>query len=397
METNEEHCSEIEIEIDLDLETRRATPRPTKHVTKYVNKWIVELHEMGLRFVTEPNKLIEQLRYFNGREMANFKTKFMREKDQYIHPTPVRIKDVLNKTTKIWTEQERQDSQRAIAIQNNPQGVDTCGNTETSRVKGLFELAGLTSRFKLTETVRGSLVDIIVTDLKTHKTFGLQIATAEAVHGQFNFTKIIADLLKCIEKNIVILLIAVVNGEIVGVYMIPPTDAFQKALNAAGCKESMYIQPSMLSKVKTSSKLNKSLEQFRFIRKSSQTGVKGDFGDLEDFPTKFQNICEEYPSIVNTPMYLSSLFVGVNQQIEWAGNVAYTENVVKRIDNFEQIEIHGQRGDMHLKYDDGKGTHTLDQISKLYKLKYLDLTEMQQQKTNHLNHLPTKCTILNNK
>jgi hypothetical protein len=75
-----------------------------------------------------------------------------------------------------------------------------------------------------------------VTDKYTHKTFGLQIATAELSGGKFNFNKIVDQFIKCISNNIVILLIAVINGEIVGVYLIPPTLNFKKELIATECK-----------------------------------------------------------------------------------------------------------------------------------------------------------------
>ncbi len=111
----------------------------------------------------------------------------------------------------------------------------------------------------------------------------------------------------------------------------------------------MHITPRILNKRIATSNLNKILEQFRFIREISRTGVKGVVENLEDFSTKFQNICEEYPSIVNTPMYLSSLFINVRDQVEWAGNVAYAKNVAELLPNMNQKEIHGQRGDfMHV-------------------------------------------------
>ena len=109
----------------------------------------------------------------------------------FIHSS-VRINNVLYGTTKIWTDKERQDSHRTVNSENHPRGVDTDGNKETDRTYSLVDLfPGIKARYTFKETVRGSLVDMIVTDKNTHKSFGLQIATAELSGGKFDFNKIV--------------------------------------------------------------------------------------------------------------------------------------------------------------------------------------------------------------
>jgi hypothetical protein len=152
-----------------DTETQRTTPRSIKLVTKSVDTWIHQFAQMGLEFVTPRSKLIEQIQYFNGSEMSHFKTRFRRKSDGYVHTRPVRINNVLYGTTKIWSDKERQDSHRTVNSENHPRGVDTTGNQETDRTYSLVNLfPGIKSRYTFKETVRGSLVDIIVTDKYTH-------------------------------------------------------------------------------------------------------------------------------------------------------------------------------------------------------------------------------------
>jgi hypothetical protein len=58
-----------------------------------------------------------------------------------------------------------------------------------------------------------------------------------------------------------------------------------------------------------------------------------------------------YQSIVNTPLYFSSLFSGNNkgQRAEWAGNVSFKNNVANVLKITEKIN-HGERGDMFLDF-----------------------------------------------
>ncbi len=395
---DEQHDDTIEEECS-DTETQRTTPRSIKLVTKSVDTWIHKFEQMGLEFVTPRSKLIEQLLYFNGKTIGDFKTRFLRKSDGYVHTRLVCIDSVLYGITKIWSDKERQDSRRAINTENHPRGVDTDGNKETDRTYSLIDLfPGIKSRYTFKETVRGSLVDIIVTDKYTHKTFGLQIATAELSGGKFNFNKIVDQFIKCISNNIVILLIAVINGEIVGVYLIPPTLNFKKELITTACKGSMIFKPAMLSKITTSSKLNRAFEQFRYIREQSKIGVKGTVKDLVEFPTDFHNLCDKNPSIVNTPAYLSSLFNGNSECAEWASNVAYEHNVLTLVP-IELKIIHGQRGDILAKYDNGEFRFELRDERKILKVCWVhdpksNSWELLSRKLGHQGLHPSKVDMV---
>ncbi len=346
--------------------TETKKPKSEKRVTRSVDKWIKTLEEMdpSLEFVTPRSDLIKQILQFDGKQMSDFKTMFRRKIDGYVHPTSVRIGQVLDGNTKIWTEDEKKANQELVNAKHQPCGVDTNGNKEKDRFQGWIDdhCPKIKERFTFEETCRSSLADIIATDRDTGKSFGIQLFTAILQsHGTCNYNKILDNIIQCIDAKIVPLGICVtkadnnIDEEVVGGYMINPTSDFENQLTEAECKGTMQFAPRMLSKKITSSKLTKILEQFRYIRTKFQNGVQGEYMDLDDFQTNFLNLCDNFPSIVNTPEYLKSLFNSVTSCTEWAGNLAYENNILELVKGLKLTPNHGERGDMVLEYDDGEG------------------------------------------
>ncbi len=343
----------------------------TKHIKEYVelyvDKWTFELDvKYGIKFVTPRSELIEQLCNFDG-IISQYPTQFRR--GDHIHPTLVTINSVLQGNTSILTDEEREERQLAFYNQYHQRGVDTNGNKETARFMALLELfPEITKHFKIKETVRGSLVDIIlISKTDPQVSFGLQIATAiQRDNGQFNFNKIVNDLIKCLGANLAVLLIGMVGTddggeEIAGVYMIPPTQDVKIELTSFTGKT--YVMPSMLNEKTTSSLLNAYLEQFRYIHEDFQANVVPKFIDLVDnFATDFLTMFREnHDFMANIPIHWSSLFNGNSDRTEWAGNTAYDIHVVNQVNaadaedaspTMTQTIIHGMRGDMCLEFAD---------------------------------------------
>ncbi len=347
-------------------ELKKQKPKTEKRVARFVDKCIQKLEKMdpSLEFVTPRSDLIEQILQFDGTQMSSFKTRFRRKADGYVHPTPVRIGHIFDGNTKIWTDDEKKANQELVNAKHQPCGVDTNGNKEKNRSVGWINdhCPKIKERFTFEETCRSSLADIIATDRDTGKSFGIQLFTAMLQsNGLCNYNKILDDIIQCINAKIVPLGICVttadnnIDEEAVGGYMIDPTSDFENQLVKAGCKGTMNFAPRMLSKKITTSKLTKILEQFRYIRPKFQDGVQGEYMNLDDFQTNFLNLCDNFPSIVNTPEYLKSLFNGVSARTEWAGNMAYENNILELLKGFKLTPKHGGRGDMVLEYDDGKG------------------------------------------
>jgi hypothetical protein len=347
-------------------ETTKTKPKSEKRVSRFVDKCIQKLEAMdpSLEFVTPRLKLIEQVLQFDGKQMSEFKTLFRRKIDGYVHPTPVRIGHVFDGNTKIWTEDEKKANQELVNAKHQPRGVDTNGNKEKDRFQGWIDdhCPKIKERFTFEETCRSSLADMIATDRDTGKSFGIQLFTAMLQsNGQCNYNKILDNIIQCIDAKIVPLGICVtkadnnIDEEVVGGYMIDPTSDFEKQLVQAQCKGTMKFAPRMLSKKITSSKLIKILEQFRYIRTKFQNGVQGEYMDLDDFQTNFLNLCDNFSAIVNTPEYLKSLFNSVTSCTEWAGNMAYENNILELVKGLKLTPNHGERGDMVLEYDDGEG------------------------------------------
>jgi hypothetical protein len=154
----------------------------------------------------------------------------------------------LSGSTKIWSVADKRKHQDEVNAVHNPRGVDTNGDKETARFKALMQLfSEIIEKFDFEETTRGSLTDIIVT-LKTDGkiVFGLQIATSDAMDRKhFNFAKTVEGLIRYFDENLVVLMIAMVNNQVAGVYMIPPTqDIKDKLATFKGCvlySESLHI------------------------------------------------------------------------------------------------------------------------------------------------------------
>ncbi len=322
-----------------------------EYVTKYVKQWETQLKGMNLQFVTPIPELIKQLCEYKAK-ISHFKTQFMRTDVVYTHPQLVEINNVLNGNTKIRTVEEIERDQQEVSAKYHPRGADTGSDTETDRFFLFLQqrCPELLARYYFTATTRGALVDIIATSkIDPTKSFGLQIATAKLANGRSNFTKVIKMIRKYLDENIVVLLIAMIENQVVGVYMILPTPSVVSKLREF--KESLQIKPTMLNKQNTPvGSLNNYLETFRYIHTDFQKGVQGVKKNFDDLSTDFSELCDKYPSIVNTIFYLSGLFLNVCQRTEWAYDIAYDVHVASSL-RIKQTRIHGGRGDMLLEFD----------------------------------------------
>ncbi len=330
--------------------------RKRKAVLKSVKEFIRKMDKMHLEFVTPIPTLIEELCEFDG-PPSWYATQFRRIKTEthpeYTHLQPVQIYNVLNGNTKIWPKNEKKARQLEFHAHNTPRGVDVHGNKETARTYTLFQLFPvIKAMFDFSETNRGSLADMIAT-LKSNSeiNFGLQIATAiRKLNGQCDFGKDAAKMLEYIQKKLVIQLIGMVGDKVACVYMIPPTPEVEAKFGEF--KKSAHIVTTILGKVETKSEVSKYLENFRYIHKDFKKGVKGVFKDLDEWKTDFMNLYNNYPYIVNTSEYLTSLFYGKTHCTEWAGNTSFETHVAKIL-NIKQKWIHGQRGDVILELSNG--------------------------------------------
>lgn len=322
-------------------------------ITKLVDKWVTRLAERNIEFVLSPEDLATKLYDFDNKFINHFKTQFKRTEINYVHPKLVAIGDVLSGNTKIWTDDEKTSKQRADNEENVPRGFDTNGDKETTRFLTFFKLfPKLSKRFNVTDTVRGSLVDIILTSIRDSSiSFGLQIATSKMFKGGFSFNKTIAGILKCLEHNLFVLCIGMVDEQIVGIYLIPPTSSVKEGFERF--KDSMKIKPRMMSHKQPSSELNQYLYTFRYINSSFHGGMKGSFKDLDEFSDDFLTLlCDNYNSVVNTTEHFSSLFISACDRTEWAGNRSFEMMNDTQELGLIQTLIHGARGDMKLKLKD---------------------------------------------
>ncbi len=345
-----------------DQDNMSVIPRDYDYVAKYVDKLIDTLAVKKITFVTSRSKLIEQLQIFEGKQMTELKTRFRREIQRedgstyiYEHPNPIRIHSALNRDQTILPDDLKKKKQNELNVIHHPRGIDTSGDTETARTLTLFEEAcpDIANQFEFEETTRGTLTDMIMTSkIDPTISFGLQVATAQS-DITFYFNKTVAEILKCLDKNLVVLFIGVVNGEIAGVYMIPPTQGVKDTFGKfPGSKQ---IAPSMLSKSKTSAQLNKYMENFRYIHTKFQgtapLRVQGTFKGLDAFSAEFLELHNNYPHIVNTREYLSGLFVDASRLTEWICNVSFATHVAHPdILNITEKTIHGERGDKFLNF-----------------------------------------------
>jgi hypothetical protein len=337
--------------------------RKEKFVIECVNKWKKTLAQKNIAFVDETT-LIQQLRYFES-AISHFKTRFRRTDIDYEHPVPVMISHVINGHTKIWTKEEQTQYREGLKAIHSPRGIDTNGDKETGRFRGFIDdkCPEIKDLFTIYETVRGSSVDIIlICNMDNQVSFPLQIGTANQSSGATcNFNKIVKDANKCLQRNIIILLIFMVNNKLAGLYFIPPTPAAKKVwAELAEAHGTMNINPVALNTIKTKSKLYKAMQKFRYLHKDFKKGVNGDSKDLDDFTADFLDmLCDNYHVIVNTPFYFSSLFEGNNkrQRSEWAANVSFKINVADVL-SITETTNHGERGDMLLDFGE---FHTMEE------------------------------------
>jgi hypothetical protein len=113
-----------------------------------------------------------------------------------------------------------------------------------------------------------------------------------------------------------------------------------------------------LNKKPTTSLLYKYLENFRYIHKDFKDGVEGVCKTFVDFSTDFLALADNYPHIVSTSYYLSSLFTDASHRTEWASNMSFTNNVASVLKNMKEKLNHGERGDRILEFS-GKSKYTL--------------------------------------
>ena len=212
---------------------------------------------------------------------------------------------------------------------------------------GLLQLfPGIISQFNFRETVRGSLVDMIAIYIANPEiSLGLQIVTAQlSPKNNPGLYKTIMKIIEYLDMNLVIIFICMINNQIVGVYMLPPTPDIIHELSKF--ESSLTFQPAILNKTNTRSSLSKYMENFRYIHEKFKN-VKGVFKDLNEFQTDFLELGHKYPYIVNTPFYFTSLFADTadGKRTEWAGNVSFELNVASVLD-ITQKYLHGDRGDV---------------------------------------------------
>ncbi len=329
--------------------------RTKEYVTNYVYKWIDILHGKNLEFVTPLWDLVIELRYCSGR-ITQYKTMFRRTDIDYTHPTAVLIQNVLNDHTRIWTKQEKQKYEAELYAKICPRGSDANGDKETACVDVLMSYcSAITDMFDTYETVRGSMVDIIlIPKINDQESVALQIGTAEQGRGRtFDVHKTPRELYQLLMLNIAIILIGTVNKQLAGSYLIVPTPAakeeFAKLAKSHG---SVRIAPALLGKKNTASDLTRALQKYRYIHPDFQKDVEGKFKNLNDFSSDFLNmIRDNHHTMINTPQFWSMLFKGGNksQLAEWAYNVAIKRNVEDPLGIKQRIN-HGERGDMILEF-----------------------------------------------
>ncbi len=354
MNTHDEQVDNESTEIDSSVvKTLRSIPRPKEIATNFIDEWADRLEKMdpSIEFVERKDKIIEELRYFND-VPSHFKAWLQQKDNKHVHPTLVRVCHVINGHTTIRTDAQKKTHQRAITTKNQPPGVDTNGNIETDRFYfGVVDpYPEISDVYTFEDTVRGTLTDIIARKHDSEESIGIQFSSAasETLDGQFNSHKTIDYIIKCIDADIILLHSAIIKGEVGGFYMIEPS-VRQELVDLK--KGSTEFCPSMFSKRRTSG-LNKIMEKYRYILFKFQKNVKGEYKDLKEFPTDFLALSTKYSFLVHTPTYFSSLFNDKAHKTEWAGNEAYKNNVLKLV-NIHLTPIHGERGDICMKYDDG--------------------------------------------
>ncbi len=339
----------------LSSEDRKKQQRE-KYIAKIVNEWRVKLASMELAFALPIPDLVEQLRNCDV-ALLHFKTLFKRTTPghEYTHPIPIAIDNVLRGHVKIWNDDDKKAHFAAVNAKHHPRGVDTSGNTETERAYDFFQpFMKIIEMFEFKETVRGSLTDMIAIYNTDHESaLGLQIATAQlSKNGRFSLHKTIRKIITYLNNKLIVLFIYMADDRIVGVYMLPPTpDVIHELSKFEGSLT--FFQSAMLNKKNTSSTFCKYMENFRYIHDDFKKDVEGVFKDLSEFQTDFLELGDKYPYIVNTPFYFASLFAdtAVGQRAEWAGNVSFELNVANVLD-IQQKYLHGNRGDVRMRFDD---------------------------------------------
>lgn len=330
------------------------TKRTRDYVIECLHDWDSKLAAMGVAFVESHENLIEQILKFD-KPPSQFPTLFKKLKtdteDEYIHPHPVPICWVINKQMIIQSDADKKRRREEVVATHFPRGVDLSGDKETARFHALLQLfPQIKELFDIEETTRGSLTDIILTSKTDGRiVFGLQLATAKMTMRLFNFNKTVEQIVTCLDNNLVVLLIAMVEDQIAGVYMIPPTEDIKNKLAEFG--GSTILNPTLCNKYERNTEtLNSYLETFRYIRESFAKGVKGTIKGLDTFPTDFLKLCDDYPLIITTAKHLSSLFPDPTRRTEWVCDMSFETNVADIL-NITQKRIHGERGDMQLDFD----------------------------------------------
>ncbi len=324
-------------------------------VTKYFDTVVQKLKEKDIEFVEPASELIERIYKAPG-SMEHTKAMFRRTDIDYTHPTPVAIFHVLRDRIRIWTEQEKKAHQNVLVAKYHPRGVDSGSDTETARFSTVLDIDPvIREMFRVDETVRGSMADIIlIAHMDEQVGVPIQLATAiQSTNGTFDVHKTPKALYNYLVHDIPVLLIGMVKLRVAGLYIIMPTPAAKKEWAELAEKHgSMNIAPAMLGKKKTYSILNKVLQKYRYLHKDFKDGIDGISKNLDYFPADFLDmICDNYHTIVKTPAYLSSLFDDNDKghTTEWAYNVSFKMNVADVL-SIIQTPVHGGRGDMDLDF-----------------------------------------------
>lgn len=325
--------------------------RSFDNCSKIIDRWTSDLAMKHVAFVNTRETLITQLMQFKG-PPTDMITTFKRTDIDYIHPNPVTVSHVFSGHTKIWTPEEKEQAQKMNQGKHTSRGVDWTGDRETERFHMYLELCPeLENVFSFSDTVRGSMVDFIATFKKNpDRAVGFQICTSiRTSGGQFNF-KPVGDMIRYIQNNLIVIFIGVVDNELVGVYIIPPSDEVLAELETHKTTHRLCLH--MLSRTKTSSRIGNYLHKFRYLTPKHTNGVNGSFKTLsESVIDLFDIITNFFTSVVQTPLYLSSLFVDDLNRTEWACNQSFDISVLPLLEASQTIH-HGARGDMWLDFND---------------------------------------------
>lgn len=353
---------QIKIWTDKEKRDKRADDYKLTSETagQLIDKWNVKLAKYNVAFMTPREELIQELikskSKSNGARPDHINTFFKRTDITYEHPTPVQIAHVIHGRVKIWTPEEKLDKQRSDVKKNTPRSIDSNGNKETGRTHKLLDLClKLKAKYGFHETIRGSLVDIIGTISKL-EAFGIQIATSDgSLNGQFNFHKVVSDIIYCLIHNLIVILIGVKDDGVVGVYVFFPTPETIAELTPYS---EMCVSTCMISHKKSKNALNMVMKKHRYLTDIYSTVVADNFKSLAQFETDMIDFIEKnYSQVVKSPFYLRSLFKSSSDKCEWAANVLFEQYMVETF-GMSMTPIHGQRGDFTLEYTD-KNSNTV--------------------------------------